>query len=101
MKNSFKRIFFLGIILFFISNFILALPIMNKNVNTAVVVKKDGLWAVNVNNPKEKVLLKEGENYKFPLISMKGYVAFKNEKDELFIAKINFNNKQESFRVSD
>ena len=40
MKNSFKKNFFLGIILFFLSNFILALPIMNKNVNTAVVVKK-------------------------------------------------------------
>lgn len=101
MKNSFKRIFFLGIILFFISNFILALPIMNKNVNTAVVVKKDGLWAVNVNNPKEKVLLKEGENYKFPLISMKGYVAFKNENNDLFVVKINFKNNEESFKVSD
>ena len=46
-------------------------------------------------------MLKEGENYKFPLISMKGYVAFKNENNDLFVVKINFKNNEESFKVSD
>lgn len=101
MKNYIKRTFFLIIFLFFIGELILALPIMNKDINAAVVVKKDEIWAVNINDTKEKALLKEGENYKYPIISKEGYVAFKNEKNELFIAKINFNNKQESFRVSD
>lgn len=101
MKNYIKRTFFLIIFLFFIGELILALPIMNKDINAAVVVKKDEIWAVNINDTKEKALLKEGENYKFPLISMKGYVAFKNENNDLFVVKINFKNNEESFKVSD
>lgn len=101
MKKYIKIIVLCCIFIFLSNKSAFSWPKINKNTDLAVVVKKDGIWAVNINNSEEKILLKEGENYKYPRISKEGYIAFKNEDDELFISKISFNKKVENFRVSD
>ena len=72
-----------------------------KCLDVVVVVKKDGIYAVDISNPSVNLLLKEGENYMYPIISNDGYVAFKNNNNELNVAKIDFNNEIDSFKIDD
>lgn len=101
MKKYIKIILLCCILTFFSNKSVFSWSNINKNTDVAVVIKEDGIWAININNSKEKILLKEGENFKYPLISKEGYVAFKNDNNDLYIAKIDFNKTKGSYKVSD
>lgn len=109
MKRNMKITFIFAIVLLIIFNRSIVKAEINDIYNNelyessdiVVVVKKDGIYAVDISNPSVSLLLKEGENYMYPLISNDGYVAFKNNSNELNVAKIDFNNKIYSFKVDD
>lgn len=109
MKKFIRKIFIFEFLLIFIFNVIIARAeindISNKNspgnTDIVVVVKEDGIWAVDIINPSVSLLLKGGKNYEYPIISNDGYVAFKNNVNELNITKIDFKNKIDSFKVDD
>ncbi|WP_346898962.1 hypothetical protein [Clostridium sp. UBA7503] len=100
MKNLFKGIFVLLIFNYILCDvafakersYNLADRKQNNKIEVAVVVKDEGIWAVNINKPSEKIIINSG-NYREPIISENGYVAYRDTKDNLYIAKIDFHKK--------
>ncbi|WP_346935426.1 hypothetical protein [Clostridium sp.] len=100
MKNLFKGIFVLLILSFILCgtafakerSYILTGRKEDKKIEVAVVIKDDGIWAVNINNSSEKIMLNMGD-YREPIISENGYVAYRDIKNSLYITKIDFGKK--------
>jgi len=100
MKNLFKGIFVLLILSFILCgtafakerSYILAERKEDKKIEVAAVIKDDGIWAVNINNSSEKIMLNMGD-YREPIISENGYVAYRDIKNSLYITKIDFRKK--------
>lgn len=72
------------------------------NKNVAVVVKKNSIWAIDIEDSTKQVELdKEGE-FISPIISLgDGWVAYTKNKDNLYIANIDFKNVKEPMKVSE
>ncbi|WP_346912305.1 hypothetical protein [Clostridium sp.] len=100
MKNLFKGIFVLLILGFILCgtafakerSYILTERKEDKKIEVAAVIKDDGIWAVNINNSSEKIMLNMGD-YREPIISENGYVAYRDIKNSLYITKIDFHKK--------
>ncbi len=64
----------------------------DNKIEVAVVIKDNGIWAVNINEYSEKIMLNSGD-YREPIISEDGYVAYRDIKNNLYITKIDFHEK--------
>jgi len=68
MKNLLRVIFVLLIFNFILydiafakdRSYVLELRKEDNKIEVAVVIKDDGIWAVNINNPSEKIMLNKG-----------------------------------------
>jgi len=109
MKSLLKGIFILIIFNFVFcgtvyaveKNYSLASDKENKRTEIAVVIREDGIWAVNINNPVEKVMLNKGKNYREPIISEEGYVAYRDINNKLYITKLDFKKNIDNTSVDD
>lgn len=103
MKNLLRVIFVLLIFNFILydiafakdRSYALAHRKEDNKIEVAVVIKDDGIWAVNINNPSEKIMLNKGA-YREPNISENGYVAYRDIKNNLYVTKIDFYKKVEN-----
>lgn len=109
MKSLLKGIFILIIFNFVFcgtvyaveKNYSLASEKENKKTEIAVVIREDGIWAVNINNPVEKVMLNKGKDYREPIISEEGYVAYRDINNKLYITKLDFKKNIDNISVDD
>jgi len=82
-------------------NYSLASDKENKKTEIAVVIREDGIWAVNINNPVEKIMLNKGKDYREPIISEEGYVAYRDINNKLYITKLDFKKNIDNISVDD
>ena len=109
MKSLLKGIFiliifnfvFCGTVYAIEKNYSLASEKENKKIEVAVVIREDGIWAVNINNPVEKIMLNKGKDYREPIISEEGYVAYRDINNKLYITKLDFKKNIDNISVDD
>ena len=109
MKSLLKGIFiliifnfvFCGTVYTIEKNYSLASDKENKKTEIAVVIREDGIWAVNINNLVEKMMLNRGKGYREPIISEDGYVTYRDINSKLYITKLDFKKNIDNISVDD
>lgn len=109
MKNLFRGILILIIFNFILcgtayaieKNYSLNKDKANKETEIAVIIREDGIWAVNINNPTQKIMINKGKNYREPIISEDGYVAYRDIDNTLYISKLELDKTTDIITVDD
>ena len=104
MKRVLKNMAFIFILFILSYADVYAYEIKNNSVfskeHVVAVIRKNQIWAIDVNNEKNKVLVDKGGKFSYPLISSTGYIAYRKNND-LYVSRIDFKNKSATYKVTD
>lgn len=104
MKRVLKNMAFIFILFILSYADVCAYEFKNTSVfskeHVVAVVRKNEIWAIDMNNEKNKILIDEGGKFSYPIISSNGYIAYRKNND-LYVCRIDFRNKNASYKVTD